>query len=88
MIYAQFFHPSAVEPLKLVPACGDRSVIILDGRRSLTALHAVCMDEEERRGYRGYQLMKGESFTRSEPVTGVYMSPEDAKAGMYAETEH
>ena len=34
MIYVQFYQRSALNPDDIIEACGDRSVVILDGRCS------------------------------------------------------
>lgn len=73
MLYAQFFQ-KAVYPAgtdKIIPACGDRSVIILDGRKAERFQRMISADECRKRGYVGYQLWKGESFTRSNPVSEI-----------------
>lgn len=71
MIYAQFFQQGlGIERGKLVEACGDRSVVIMDGRSPQR--HAGWAREEcLKRGYAGWQLFKGESFTRSRPVSEI-----------------
>lgn len=73
MYYAQFFQRGAVtgEPIE---ACGDRSVIILDGRESKNKMHEFAESECNRRGYIGWQLFKGDTFTRSAPISEVIHS--------------
>lgn len=74
MIYAQFYHLSVPhqwnnyksEPIE---ACSDRSVIILDGRSSSDTHHEIAQIECLKRGYIGYSLHKGESFTRSSIIS-------------------
>ena len=76
MYYAQFFQ-RAVWPVgtdKIIEACGDRSVIILDGRESRNAHHEIADTECTKRGYIGYQLLKGETFTRSSPISEIVRS--------------
>jgi hypothetical protein len=71
MLYAQFFH-RAVWPAgttKIIESCGDRAVIILDGRERSTTHHAISRKECMKRGYLGYRLYRGETFTRSLPIT-------------------
>jgi hypothetical protein len=57
--YVQFFGPSALDSTKLIPACGDRSVIILDGRLTKYTMHVVAGTECAKRKYQAYQLMRG-----------------------------
>lgn len=50
MIYAQFFHQALNSngigwSDRLIEACGDRSVIILDGRNRQTTWHRIAEDE-------------------------------------------
>ena len=58
---------------KLVEACGDRSVVVLDGRNSLETMHndARVFNGVRRPTYAAYRLMKGESFTRSSPISNI-----------------
>lgn len=52
-------------PKRPIEACGDRSVLILDGRwNEATAAHYARV-ECRKRGYVGFTLNAGESFTRS-----------------------
>ena len=69
MIYVQFFQ----EPVgggKLIEACGDRSVVILDARspeRHRGWARFECMS----RGFKAWQLMKGPRFTDSQPISEI-----------------
>lgn len=70
MIYAQFYHSSTPSQWnnytsKPIEACGDRAVIILDGRHSLETNSQIANDECRKRGYLGFHIAKGESFNRS-----------------------
>ena len=85
MHYVQFYKPSATDPRHLIEGVGDRSVVILDGRRSWSTHHCIAMDEMDKRGFAAYRLMQGETFTRATPRTGVFMSPEALKAGCRAD---
>lgn len=69
MIHAQFFQKSAISD-DVIEACGDRAVIILDGRHNLHTNHGIASTECAKRGYLGYQLRIGENFTRSMPLSG------------------
>lgn len=69
MKYAQFYQRSALDPSQVIEACGDRSVIILDAReRHESHVHAAS-EACKARGYVGYSLHVGESFTRSHLVS-------------------
>lgn len=70
MIYAQFFTRSALNPRNLVEACGDRGVVIFDGR--CTTFHRTWADDECRqRGYLAWQLMRGERFSTAKPISDI-----------------
>ncbi len=75
MLYVQFFQRSATNPNDLVEACGDRSVIILDAQERADTHKTIATRECMRRGYRAWQLWKGDSFTRSTAVSPVYHTP-------------
>ena len=72
MIFAEFYHLGAIskEP---IPALGDRAVIILDGRHSLATNCEISKEVCQARGFIGYRVHKGETFTRSHPVTSLIM---------------
>lgn len=71
MIFAQFYQ-KAVYPVgtnQIIEASGDRSVIVLDGRNSQATHKQLAKLECVKRGYLGYRLFSGETFTRSAPIT-------------------
>lgn len=70
MYYAQFFQKSAISD-NIIEACGDRSVIILDGRNSRKTMGEIAESECNKRNYLAWQIHSGESFTRSTPVSQV-----------------
>ena len=72
MVYVQYFHKGVVSGQD-IPACGDRAVVVLDGRQTMSTWHqdAVKFNGYRRPAYTAYQLMSGESFTRSEPISSV-----------------
>lgn len=73
MIYVEFYAKSAIpEDDHLVPACGDRGVVILDGRNSPSAHNEIAEAECKKRGYLAWRLFVGESFTRSRPASDVH----------------
>lgn len=63
MYFAQFYQFGAVSG-KPIEACGDRSVIILDGRESRASHNGIALVECRARGYVGYSLHKGSGFNR------------------------
>ena len=78
MRFAEFYHLSTgwngtdfSGPKKPIPACGDRSVLILDGRwnesRAAHEARIAC----RARGYIGFTLHAGEAFTRSRETRGL-----------------
>lgn len=68
MVWAEY--GSIVNDL-FIPACGDRSVIILDGRCKLDTLidTAIIHNGNRRPVYEAVQLFKGPRFTESKPLT-------------------
>lgn len=66
MHFATFYH-RAVYPAgtdKLTEACGDRAVIILDGRSTHATRTAIAREECAKRGYLAFQLHIGATFAR------------------------
>lgn len=73
MIYAQFYQMSVPGDWnnfvsKPIEACGDRAVLILDGRNSMPTHQMNAQLIGRQRGYVGYTLNKGDSFTRSKEI--------------------
>lgn len=66
MVYVQYYERMGVD------AIGDRSVIILDGRWRQSILEKIANEHCAKRGYMGWRLFKGESFTRSLPMTDYH----------------
>ena len=64
MLYAQFYQ-KAVGSGVPIEACGDRAVIILDARTPLRGYLLLVEAVAKERGYIGFTLHRGESFTRS-----------------------
>mgnify|MGYP003442407164 CR=1 FL=1 len=71
MLYAQFLTKSAISE-SLVEACGDRAVIILDGRYSTATNGEIAAKECAKRGYLAWSIYQGDTFTRSRKVSGPY----------------
>jgi hypothetical protein len=63
--YAQFYSGKPVE------ACGDRSVIRLDGRVSQLRQETIAEAECRRRGFIAWQLIKGDSLLSAKPITKI-----------------
>jgi hypothetical protein len=70
-LHVQFFTRSAIEPTKLVEACGDRSVIVYDGRLALRDVTADARTECHKRGYLAFVLRRGDSFTNSRNICSL-----------------
>lgn len=72
MRFAQFWQMSVnwdgKHPSKPIQAVGDRSVIILDARKALHLSEAVARLECRKRGYIGYSMHEGKSFTEEKTV--------------------
>jgi hypothetical protein len=54
--------------LSPIEACGDRAVIILDGRERPATHVSIARTECAKRGYAGFTLHAGATFTRSSLV--------------------
>lgn len=61
MIWAQFYK---LIDGKYHEGVGDRQLVILDGRWSKDNRREVAVREGKKRGYDGYAIYRGESFTR------------------------
>lgn len=72
MLFAQFYQYGAISKDKLIEACGDRSVVILDGRYSNKTNGEISAAECKKRGYIAWRIFKGETFTRSTAVSGLW----------------
>jgi hypothetical protein len=71
MIFVQYYNKS-IEG-KFIEACGDRAVVVLDGRNRVETWHE---DAQKFNGYRrpiyaGYRLFKGSSFLDNQPLTDI-----------------
>lgn len=72
MYFATFYQQSAMDKACIVEACGDRAVIILDGRSHAGTHHQLSARACRERGFVAYQLHKGNCFTRISKSTGIY----------------
>jgi len=70
MIYAQFYDYKLDG--KLDEAMGDRSVVIIDGRLSTETIGSIAAAECTKRKYAAWRIFKGETFTRSAPVSQLW----------------
>ncbi len=75
MTYVQFYRRNPDG--SLVEPCGDRSVVILDGRCSKQWMGDTAASECRRRGYDAWRIFKGESFSRSAPISNVWFVAKD-----------
>ncbi len=74
MLYAQFFclstgYPDGIK--KRTEACGSWGVCIIDARLRKDTQHALAVDYGRKHKWIAYQLHKGESFSRSSPVSDI-----------------
>lgn len=80
MVYAQFYQlstgcvPGTIPPRfdaahrAPIEATGDRSVVVIDGRLSVDNMAQIAARECAKRGYVGWRIFKGSSFTNGPPV--------------------
>jgi hypothetical protein len=71
MYYVQYYQRNSSGELQ--EAIGDRGVVILDGRNSLETMKAdaIANNGIRRPIFDGYRIFKGDSFTRSAPITKI-----------------
>jgi len=71
MYFAQYY-TRTVGGEKLIPACGDRAVFVLDGRtcRSTQIRDALVWGRKHR--WEAFDICKGDSFSRAQKVSGTY----------------
>jgi len=70
MYFTQFYQKSATSD-KTIEACGDRAVIILDGREQAGTHHSISRYECVRRGYTHYSVHTGSAFSRSRRISDI-----------------
>lgn len=68
-IYAEFYRQAADG--SLIAACGDRSIIKLDGRSRQATLETIAETECRKRGYIGWQLIAGHALRSATPITRI-----------------
>lgn len=69
--FAQFFIRSAIDHNKIVEGCGDRSVIILDGRITKKLMGEISAQECLKRGFVAWQIHHGD-FRESKPISQIW----------------
>ena len=72
MRYVQYYHKGVISG-DLIPACGDRAVVILDGRNSIST---SIQDSHKYNGYRrtnylAFKLFEGANFSGAKPITEI-----------------
>jgi hypothetical protein len=65
--YAEFFEVNLAG--EIAPACGDRSIIRLNGRNNQYNQEMLAEEECRRRKYVAWRLIRGESLSRAKPIT-------------------
>ena len=87
MRYAQFYQMSTgyvegtVPPRfdaahkKPIEACGDRAVVIIDARLTPTNAAKIAREECIKRGFVGYRIFEGRSFSDAKAVSGYWPTP-------------
>lgn len=73
MRYVQYYHKACLTENLLIPACGDRAVVILDARNSIhtSITDSIKFNGDRRPVYPAFQIMEGVSFTQSRPKTAI-----------------
>lgn len=68
--FAVFFQTGLISG-ELCGACGDRSLVRLDGRQSQGAHEAIAEEECRKRNYVAWQLVRGSSLLNCKPFTPI-----------------
>lgn len=84
MIFVQFYKESTgyvagtIPPKfdeahkRLIEACGDRGVLVIDDRLKSETVGAIAARECAARGFLAWRIFNGESFARSRPISGLW----------------
>lgn len=98
MRYAQFFQmstgyvPGTIPPVfdwarqQPIEACGDRGVIVIDQRIRPADAGRIAAAECAKRGYVGWRMYEGRTFTDSKPVSGYWAvagKPDNSASSAY-----
>jgi len=67
--YAEFY--SSTNENRIILACGDRSVIRLDGRLAVKNMRKIAEQECIKRNFVAWRIIMGPSLLRCKPVTVV-----------------
>jgi hypothetical protein len=71
MKYVQYYH-RGVKTGRIIPACGDRAVVVLDGRNSLASMQQDAIFIARQRGYTAYQILEDDTLARGvRTLTGI-----------------
>ena len=72
MYFVQYYQRGLISG-DLIEACGDRAVVVLDGRRALETLRRHAREENGHRRprYEAFRLYKGRNFLDSAPITEI-----------------
>lgn len=76
MYFASFYQnpvDHGQSDLSPIEACGDRAVIILDGRNTIPTMHDISERVARLRGYVGFTISKGDAFTRAAVIRKLYL---------------
>jgi len=68
--FAVFFQTGLISG-KLIEACGDRSLVKLDGRQSQGTHEMIAEEECRKRNYVAWQLVRGSSLRNCKPFTPI-----------------
>ena len=69
--YAQFFIRAATDKTRIIEGCGDRAVIILDGRITKKLMGEIAAEECKKRGFVAWQIHSGD-FRQSKPISQIW----------------
>jgi len=73
MYFVEYYYKSKLKKNSFFKECGDRSVVILDGRNKLSTMKndAERFNGHKRPKYDGYIIYKGDRFSDAKPITGL-----------------
>jgi len=74
MVYVQYLEKGPISG-ELIETCGDRGIVILDGRNSITTIHndAKRFNGYKRPFYDAYRIYEGENLLRSSPISDIVL---------------
>lgn len=68
MYFAEFY-TQGVQSGNLIPACGDRAVLILDGRERRDKQIRVALQWGRQHGFEAFQICRGPSFSSGSAIS-------------------